>query len=111
MYEVTSNGVAVYADSIVPIKYHTNGCYVPCPLEQAGGFCAKQAVLITDEEGERWQTADTVYQLSEGSLKGDEPIGSFTETSGAEIITEQEQELTALAAGITEGVNSIVDDE
>ena len=96
MYEVTSNGATVYADSIVPIKYHTNGCYVPCPLDQAGGFCAKQAVLITDEEGERWQTIDTVYQFSEGSLKGVEPIGSYEEKAAAVPLTETEAALTTI---------------
>lgn len=112
MYVVKSGKQTAYSETIVLIKYHTNGCYVPCSLEQAGGFCAKIGVIDTDEDGNEITTLrDTVYQFSEGSLKGDEPIGSFTETNGAEIITEQEQELTALATGIAEGVNSIVDDE
>ena len=40
-----------------------------------------------------------VYQFSEGRLKGDEPIGSFTQANGAESITEQEQALAIILEG------------
>ena len=52
MYAVKQDGAfAGYADSIVPIRLHGNGCYVPCKEDQAEGFCAKMAVIITDREG------------------------------------------------------------
>ena len=50
MYRITQDGAfAGYADSIVSIRLHGNGCYVPCKEDQAEGFCAKMAVTITDE--------------------------------------------------------------
>ena len=39
MYVVKQDGTfAGYADSIVPIRLHGNGCYVPCEENQAEGF-------------------------------------------------------------------------
>ena len=36
MYVVKQDGTfAGYADSIVPIRLHGNGCYVPCKEDQA----------------------------------------------------------------------------
>ena len=56
MYAVKQDGAfAGYADSIVPIRLHGNGCYVPCKEDQAEGFCAKMAVIITDREGTEHQ--------------------------------------------------------
>ena len=52
MYAVKKEGVfAGYADSIVLIRLHGNGCYVPCEEDQAEGFCAKMAIAMTDEDG------------------------------------------------------------
>ena len=52
MYIVTSEGTfAGYADRVIPIKLHQNGCYVPCEESEAEAFCAKMAVIITDKEG------------------------------------------------------------
>ncbi len=112
MYQINSGDMTAYSETIVFVRLLDNGNYTPASKAEAGGFCAKIGVIDKDEDGNEITTLrDTVYQFSEGSLKGDEPIGSFTQTNGAEIITEQEQELTALATGIAEGVNSIVDDE
>ena len=39
MYIVTSEGAfAGYADRVIPIKLHLNGCYVPCGENEAEGF-------------------------------------------------------------------------
>ena len=83
MYKVTSEGNKYYSDTLTYIRLHDNGCYVPCTKEQASGFCVK----IPD---------DTVFRLSESSLKGDEPIGTVEEISAAQLMTEYEAALNTL---------------
>ena len=92
MYAVKKDGVfAGYADSIVLIKLHSNGCYVPCKEDQAEGFCAKMAVTLTDEEGTEQQTLrDTVFHLAGHTLKGTEPEGSYEEMGAAIPLTDAE---------------------
>ena len=92
MYAVKKDGVfAGYADSIVLIKLHGNGCYVPCKEAEAEGFCAKMAVTITDEEGaERQALSDTVFRFAGKLLKGTEPEGSYEEMGAAIPLTDAE---------------------
>ena len=92
MYAVKQDSAfAGYADSIVLIKLHSNGCYVPCKEDQAEGFCAKMAVTITDEEGTDHQVlSDTVFRLAGKSLKGTEPEGSYEEMGAALPLTDAE---------------------
>ena len=92
MYKITQNGAfAGYADSIVFIKLHSNGCYVPCKEDQAEGFCAKMAVTITDEEGTEHQVlSDMVFHLAGYTLKGTEPEGSYEEMGAALPLTDAE---------------------
>ena len=92
MYAVKQdNAFAGYADSIVFIRLHGNGCYVPCKEDQAEGFCAKMAVTITDEEGTEHQVlSDMVFHLTGHTLKGTEPEGSYEEMSAALPLTDAE---------------------
>lgn len=92
MYAVKQNGAfAGYADSIVFIRLHGNGCYVPCQEDQAEGFCAKMAVTITDEEGTENQVlSDKVFHLAGYTLKGTEPEGSYEEMGAALQLTDAE---------------------
>lgn len=92
MYAVKKEGAfAGYADSIMLIKLHSNGCYVPCEEDQAEGFCAKMAVTITDEEGTEHQAlSDTVFHLAGHTLKGTEPEGSYEEMGAALPLTDAE---------------------
>ena len=92
MYAVKQDGAfAGYADSIVPIRLHGNGCYVPCKEDQAEGFCAKMAVTITDEEGTEHQVlSDMVFHLTDHTLKGTEPEGSYEEMGAALPLTDAE---------------------
>lgn len=85
MYAVKQDGAfAGYADSIVPIRLHSNGCYVPCEEAEADGFCAKMAVTLTDEDGKEYQAlSDTVFRLAGKLLKGTEPEGSYEEMGAA----------------------------
>ena len=92
MYVVKQDGTfAGYADSIVFIRLHSNGCYVPCKEVEADGFCAKMAVTITDEEGsERQVLSDMVFHLADHTLKGTEPEGSYEEMGAALPLTDSE---------------------
>ena len=92
MYAIKQDGVfAGYADSIVLIRLHSNGCYVPCKEAEAEGFCAKMAVTLTDEDGKEYQAlSDTVFHFTGHTLKGTEPEGSYEETGAALPLTDAE---------------------
>ncbi len=92
MYAVKQDGAfAGYADSIVLIRLHGNGCYVPCKEDQAEGFCAKMAVTLTDEDGKEYQAlSDMVFHLAGHTLKGIEPEGSYEEMGAALPLTDAE---------------------
>lgn len=92
MYAVKQNGAfSGYADSIMPIRLHSNGCYVPCEEAEAEGFCAKMAVTIRDKEGIEYQVlSDMVFHLAGHTLKGTEPEGSYEEMGAALPLTDAE---------------------
>ena len=92
MYVITSGGeFAGYADSVVSIRLHENGCYVPCAEAEADGFCAKLAVPATDEDGNAVQTlTDTVYHLAGHTLSGTEPEGIYEQKGAAVPLTDAE---------------------
>ena len=92
MYNITQDGAfAGYADSIVLIRLHSNGCYVPCKETEADGFCAKMAVTIIDEEGIEHQVpSDVVFDLGGHTVKGTEPEGSYEERGAALPLTDAE---------------------
>lgn len=92
MYAVKQDGAfAGYADNIVLIRLHSNGCYVPCKEDKAEGFCAKMAVTLTDEDGKKYQAlSDMVFHFADHTLKGTEPEGSYEEMSAALSLTEAE---------------------
>ena len=105
MYAVKQDGAfAGYADSIVPIRLHSNGCYVPCEEAEADGFCAKMAVTLTDEDGKEYQAlSDTVFRLAGKLLKGTEPEGSYEEMGAAIPLTDAENALAELEAAYDNG--------
>ena len=44
MYAIKSGGKVVgYSDTVVYVRLHENGCYVPCDEAEAEGFCIKTA--------------------------------------------------------------------
>ena len=92
MYAVKQDGAfAGYADSIVPIRLHSNGCYVPCKEAEADGFCAKMAVTITDEEGTEHQVlSDMVFHLAGYTLKGTALPLTDAETAAKILLGEAE---------------------
>ena len=92
MYAVKQDGAfAGYADSIVLVRLHGNGCYVPCKEAEAEGFCAKMAVTLTDEDGREYQAlSDMVFHLTGHTLKGTEPEGNYEEMGAALPLTDAE---------------------
>lgn len=92
MYAVKQDGTfAGYADSIVPIRLHGNGCYVPCKEDQAEGFCAKMAVTLMGEDGNEYQVlSDMVFHLTGHMLKGTEPESSYEQMGAAVPLTDAE---------------------
>lgn len=102
MYKVISGGaVAGYSDTVVYIRVHESGSYVPCEQERAGGFCVKVAVDYTDEElgTEATRLEDFVYQFEEDSLLGYEPVGSLEDASGPLVLAEADSILEILLGG------------
>ena len=97
MYRITSkNTFAGYADSVVPIRYHSDGFYILCKESEADGFCAKLAVTLKNEDG-------TVFHLAGHTLKGDEPEGSYEQMSAALPLMEAETALAELEAAYDAG--------
>ena len=99
MYVVSKEGAfGGYADSVVSIRLHENGSYVPCADDKADGFCAKMARELTTEDDESITgMVDTVYCFNGKVMHGDEPIGSFEQINGAAQLMNSENTVTALA--------------
>lgn len=88
-----------YADSVVSIRLHENGSYVPCADDEADGFCAKMAVPMKDESGNEYHgLSDTVFCLAGHELSGTEPVGSYEEMGAAVPLTEAEDAVGAVVA-------------
>ena len=100
MYAVSKEGVFVgYADSVVNIRLHKNGSYVPCADDEADGCCAKMAVSMKDEDGNEYHSlSDTVFCLAGHELRGTEPVGSYEEMGAAIPLTEAESAVGAVVA-------------
>lgn len=98
MYAVSKEGAFVgYADSVVNIRLHKNGSYVPCADDEADGFCAKMARELTTEDDESITgMVDTVYCFNGKVMHGDEPIGSFEQINGAAQLMNSENVVTTL---------------
>lgn len=92
MYAVSKEGAFVgYADSVVNIRLHENGSYVPCAESEAQGFCAKMAVPMKDVDGNEYHgLSDTVFCLAGYELSGTEPVGNYEEMGAAVPLTDAE---------------------
>lgn len=93
MFVISSDSAfAGYADSVVSIRYHPDGFYVLCTDNEADGFCAKMAVPMKDESGNKYHgLSDTVFCLAGHELSGTEPVGSYEEIGAAVPLTDAEQ--------------------
>lgn len=105
MYAIKSGGEVVgYSDTLVHIRLHENGCYVPCAEAEAEGFCVKTAIDRTDTETGETTTflEDFVYALADGGLLGIEPVGSVEAVSGTLMLAENDKVLEILLGGAAE---------
>ena len=105
MYAIRSGGEVVgYSDTVVYIRLHENGCYVPCEKDEAEGFCIKAAIDRTNEETGETETflEDFVYKFADNGLLGVEPTGELEEVSGALMLAESDKVLDILLGGTAE---------
>lgn len=100
MYAVTRDGAAAgWSETLVWVRLHRNGCYVPCDRGEAEGFCAKLPVEVTDEDGQtRTMLQDTVFALAGKTMRGTEPLGEAERVNGAAALYEAHSALNALEA-------------
>ena len=101
MYKVTSGGEVIgYSDSVVFIRLHGNGCYVPCDVAEAEGVCVKLAVGFENEGGSvETRLEDFVYKFGEDGLNGVEPSGVLEPVSGALKLAEADRVVNILLGG------------
>ena len=102
---IKSGGKVVgYSDTVVYVRLHENGCYVPCDEAEAGGFCIKTAIDRKDEETGETTTylEDFVYAFADGGLLGIEPVGSVENVSGTLMLAENDKVLDILLGGAAE---------
>lgn len=106
MYKVTKNGEFVgYSETVVWIKFHTNGAYVECPVTEADGFCVKLATAVEENGEVGVVTEDKVFCLEGHEMTGNEPTGEVAEivgTNWATMLYERDIALTKLGVDVNE---------
>ena len=91
MYKVNSNGNVYFADTVLPIIVADNGCYILSEGD-TGGVVAK--ISVETEEGR--QLADKVFRTRENGLHGTEPLCTYEQISGAQMMEVYESALHEL---------------
>ena len=102
MYKVISDGEDVgYTDTVVYVRLHENGCYIPCDEAEADGFCVKLPYEYTDEEENAVRTLqDTVFAIPGHVMHGEEAVAELSRVEGALLMSEAEQVVTILLGGM-----------
>ena len=91
MYKVNSNGSVYFADTVLPIIVADNGCYILSEGD-TGGVVAK--ISVETEDGR--QLADKVFRTRENGLHGTEPLCTYEQISGAQMMAVYESALHEL---------------
>ena len=91
MYKVNSNGNVYFADTVLPVIVADNGCYILC-REDTGGAVAK--ISVETEDGT--QLDDMVFRTREDGLRGAEPLCTYEQISGAQMMAVYESALHEL---------------
>ena len=91
MYKVNSNGNVYFADTVLPIIVADNGCYILSEGD-TGGVVAK--ISVETEEGR--QLEDKVFRTRENGLHGTEPLCTYEQISGAQMMAVYESALHEL---------------
>ena len=85
MYKVNSNGNVYFADTVLPIIVAENGCYILSEGD-TGGVVAK--ISVETEDGT--QLEDMVFRTQEDGLRGNEPLCTYEQISGAQMMAVYE---------------------
>ena len=99
MYQVKSNGSVYYAETVLPVIVADNGCYI-LSKEDTGGVVAK--ISVETEDGT--QLADKVFRTRENGLHGTEPLCTYEQISGAQMMAVYESALHELGVETEESV-------
>lgn len=91
MYKVNSNGNVYFADTVLPIIVADNGCYILSEGD-TGGVVAK--ISVETEDGR--QLSDKVFRTRENGLHGTEPLCTYEQISGAQMMAAYESALHEL---------------
>ena len=91
MYKVNINGNVYFADTVLPIIVADNGCYILSEGD-TGGVVAKISVETEDVT----QLADKVFRTRENGLHGTEPLCTYEQISGAQMMEVYESALHEL---------------
>ena len=91
MYKVNSDGNVYFADTILPIIVADNDCYILSEGD-TGGVVAK--ISVETEDGR--QLADKVFRTRENGLHGTEPLCTYEQISGAQMMAVYESALHEL---------------
>ena len=91
MYKVNSNDNVYFADTVLPVIVADNGCYILSEGD-TGGVVAK--ISVETEEGR--QLADKVFRTRENGLHGTEPLCTYEQISGAQMMAVYESALHEL---------------
>ena len=99
MYKVNSNGNVYFADTVLPIIVAYNGCYIFSEGD-TGGVVAK--ISVETEDGT--QLADKVFRTRENGLHGTEPLFTYEQISGAQMMAVYESALHELGVETEEAI-------
>ena len=91
MYKVNSNDNVYFADTVLPVIVADNGCYILSEGD-TGGVVAK--ISVETEEGR--QLEDKVFRTRENGLHGTEPLCTYEQISGAQMMAVYESALREL---------------
>lgn len=99
MYKVNSDGNVYFADTVLPVIVAYNGCYILSEGD-TGGVVAK--ISVETEEGR--QLADKVFRTREDCLLGTEPLCTYEQISGAQMMAVYESALHGLGVETEEAI-------
>ena len=99
MYKVNSNGNVYFADTVLPVIVADNGCYI-LSKEDTGGVVAK--IRVETEDGT--QMSDKVFRTREDGLRCTEPLCTYEQISGAQMMEVYESALHELGVETEESV-------
>ena len=99
MYKINSNGNVYFADTVFPVIVADNGCYILSEGD-TGGVVAK--ISVETEDGT--QLEDMVFRTQEDGLRGTEPLCTYEQISGAQMMSVYESALHELGVETEESV-------